>query len=120
MSAKGQTGTVASINLKTSVELRPTEFSLSPRGKIVVSLPGLKIRLSEISIGLLILPLLRLGGFEITTESAEMEVDFTDTVIQTRLERAGQLQVITSGEIKANTTLEGTGEVNTGPFKLEV
>ncbi|HHT9154600.1 MAG TPA: hypothetical protein ACFYD5_02175 [Candidatus Tripitaka sp. YC43] len=120
MSAKGQTGTVASINLKTSVELRPTEFSLSPRGKIVVSLPGLKIRLSEISIGLLFLPLLRLGGFEITTEPAEMEVDLSDTTIQTRLERAGQLQVITTGEIRANATLEGTGEVNTGPFKLEV
>ncbi len=120
MSVKGQTGTVASINLKASVELRPTELSLSPRGKIVVALPGLKIRLSEIGIGLLFLPLLRLGGFEITTESAKLEVNFTDTVIQTRLERAGQLQVVASGEIKANATLEGTGEVNTGPFKLEV
>lgn len=120
MPVRGQTGTTTSLDLKTSVELGPTELSLSPSGKIVINLPGLKIRLSEMSIIFLFLPLLRISGLEITTEPAKLEVNLSGTSVQARLEKVTHVEVITSGEIQASATLEGSTAVTTGPLKLEV
>lgn len=120
MPISGQTGTTASLDLKTSVEVRPAEFSLIPKGKIVIGLPGMKIRLSQINITFLFLPLLGIGGLEMTTEPAKLEVDLSDTTIQTRLEKVAQLQVIARGEIRASAALEGNAAVTTGPLRLEV
>ncbi|HHT9119566.1 MAG TPA: hypothetical protein ACFYD3_03335 [Candidatus Hypogeohydataceae bacterium YC41] len=119
MPVVGQTDTRASLELKTSVELKPLELSLIPSGKIVISLPGLKIRLPEIKIKLLFLPFLSISGLEITTEPAKLEINLSDITIQTKIEKITQLQVITSGEIKANAALEGAGAMTTGPLKLE-
>ena len=120
MPISGQTGTTTSLDLKTSVEVRPAEFSLIPSGKIFINLPVLKIRLSEINITFLFLPLFGIGRLEIATEPAKLEVDLSDTRIQARLERVAQVQVITRGEIRVNATLEGAATVTTGPLRLEV
>jgi hypothetical protein len=119
MAVRGQTGTIASLDLKTSVEIKPLELSVIPSGKLAITLPGLRIRISEIGIGLLFLPLLRLGSMELTTEPARLEVNLTGTTIQTQIERVTQVQVITSGEIRANASLEGTGAATAGPLRLE-
>lgn len=119
MPVKGQTGTSTSLNLTTSVEVRPTELSVSPGGKIVIALPSLKIKLPEIKIRFLFLPLLWLSGFEITTEPAKLEINLSGTTIQTRLEKVTQVQVVASGEIKANVAMEGTAAITTGPLRLE-
>ncbi|MFN3467503.1 MAG: hypothetical protein ACK4WF_07360 [Candidatus Brocadiales bacterium] len=120
MPIRGQTGTMTSLDLKTSVEVRPAEFSLIPKGKIVINLPGLRIRLSQINITLLFLPILGIGSMEMSTEPAKLEVDLSDTTIQTRLEKVAQLQVTARGEIRASATLEGNTAVTTGPLRLEV
>lgn len=118
MSIKGQAGTATSLDLQTSVELAPSEISIGLGGKIVITLPGLKVRFSEIKIGLLFLPLLHLGSMEITTEPTKLDVDLSGVTIQTKLEKVTQVQVVTRGEIKANATLEGSGTVTTEPIKL--
>jgi hypothetical protein len=107
MPVKGQAGRKVSLSVSTSVEVKPVELSFSQSGKIGINLSVIKMRLSQIRMAFLFLPLPSLGAWEVSTEPARLEVNLSEIAIQTPQEKVTKMQVITSGEISANTSLEG-------------
>ncbi len=100
----GHTNTSAALDVKASVDIGHVEFSLGTSGKIGINIPRLKVRLLGLGIAFLFLPYMRLSSLEVGTEPTKLEVNLLDTkIVYADMERATQLQVITSGEIRVST-----------------
>ena len=120
MPLKGETDVSTQLNVKTAVDLQPTELKINPAGKITVNLPGLKVHLPAIKVKLWFLPIVNMTGLEVSTEPMSMEVDLSDAVVQGKIERTTHVDLITSGEVKARARLQGAGSFQGGPITLEI
>ena len=120
MPLRGETDATTQLNIRTGVDLQPTELKINPGGKITVNLPGLKVRLPAIKMKLWFLPIVNMSGLEVSTEPISLEVDLSDAVVQGKIERTTHVDLLTSGEVKARARLQGTGSFQGGPVTLEI
>ncbi len=107
MQIKGGTNAKGKVDVTTSVNIKPTDIKLDTAGKIIVKLPGLKLRIPDIRLKLWFLPLIKLGGFSINTELSPIEVNLDSTVVNTSIAATGV-------EIKASNALDLDAQVNVG------
>lgn len=96
MQLKATTDTKATIGLKNTIEVQPTNFKLGPMGKVTLSLPQMKIRIPDVKLRFWFLPFLRIGGLNIETEAGQMEINLNETVINGRVDTTS---VQVAGEI---------------------
>ncbi len=120
MPLRGETDATTSLNVKSAIDLQPTELKINPAGKVTLRLPSVKVRLPDITTKLWFLPMIRISGMEITTEPASIEVDLSETAMEVRVEHATRVEILTNGEIKARAKLEGSGSFQGGPMSLEI
>ncbi|MFQ5861637.1 MAG: hypothetical protein ACE5IC_00840 [Candidatus Brocadiales bacterium] len=120
MPLRGETDATTSLDVKSAIDLQPTELKINPAGKVTLTLPGMKIRLPDVKVKLWFMPLIRVSGMEVTTEPANLEVDLSDTTMEARVERATKIEILTNGEVKAHAKLEGSGSLQGGPMSLEI
>ncbi len=120
MPLKGETDATTSLDVKSAIDLQPTELKVNPAGKVTLTLPAMKIKLPDVKMKLWFMPFIRVSGMEVTTEPANLEVDLADTVMQAKIERSTKVEVLTNGEIRAKAKLEGSGSLQGGPMSLEI
>lgn len=119
MPLKGSTDAATTLNLKSAINVQPTELKVQPNGKITIGLPGLRIKLPDVRVKLWFMPLMRISGMEITTEPARLEIDLSNTEMLGKLERPTFVELLTNGEVKASAALEGGGTFTGGPITLQ-
>ncbi|HHT9119565.1 MAG TPA: hypothetical protein ACFYD3_03330 [Candidatus Hypogeohydataceae bacterium YC41] len=119
MPVKGSTDATTTLNLKTAVNVQPTELKLHPNGKITIGLPGLRVKLPDIRMKVLGIPFIRIFGVEVNTEPMRLEVNLSETVMMGRIEKPTFVELLTSGEVKASANLEGGGTFTGGPITLQ-
>lgn len=119
MPVKGSTDAVTALNLKNTVNVQPTELKLQPNGKVTIGLPALRVRLPDIKMKLWFLPFVSVGGVEISTEPAKLEINLSETVMVGKIEKPTFIEMFTSGEVKARADLEGGGTFTGGPINLQ-
>ncbi|MCB7128292.1 MAG: hypothetical protein J3T61_01990 [Candidatus Brocadiales bacterium] len=120
MPLKGETDATTTLDVKSSIEVQPTELKVNPAGKVTITLPAVKVKLPEIRMKLWFLPFIRLSGMEVTTEPASLQVDLADTVMQASIEQPTKVDILTNGEVRARVKLEGSGSMQGGPMSLEI
>lgn len=120
MPLRGETDATTLLDVKSAIDIQPTELKINPGGKVSITLPGIKIKLPEVKMKLWFLPFIRLSGMEITTEPANIGVDLSETVMEVRVERETRVEILTNGEVKAHAKLEGSGSLQGGPMSLEI
>ncbi len=120
MPLKGETDATTALDIKSSIDVQPTELKINPAGKISLTLPAIKIKLPDVKMKLWFMPFISVSGMEITTEPAVLEVDLADTVVEARIERPTRVEVLTNGEVRAHAKLEGSGTLQGGPMSLEI
>ncbi|MEE9199829.1 MAG: hypothetical protein V3V45_00115 [Candidatus Brocadiales bacterium] len=120
MPLKGETDATVSLDVKSSIEVQPTDLKVNPAGKVTISLPSIKIKLPDIRVKLWFLPLIRVSSLEATIEPADVRVDLTETVMQASIERPSKIDILTNGEVKTRAKLEGSGSMQGGPISLEI
>ncbi|MFQ5957052.1 MAG: hypothetical protein ACE5KK_04705 [Candidatus Brocadiales bacterium] len=120
MPLRGETEATTSLDVKSAIDLQPTELKINPAGKVSLTLPAMKIKLPDVKMKLWFMPFIRVSGMEITTEPANLEVDLADTVMQAKVERPTKVEILTNGEVKAHAKLEGSGSLQGGPMSLEI
>ena len=120
MPLRGETDATTLLDVKSAIDIQPTELKINPGGKVSISLPGIKIKLPDIKMKLWFLPFIRLSGMEVTTEPASIGVDLSETVMEVGVERSTRVEILTNGEVKARAKLEGSGSLQGGPMSLEI
>ncbi len=120
MPLKGETDATTSLDIKSSIEVQPTDLKVNPTGKVAISLPSMKIKLPDIRVKLWFLPLIRVSSLEVTIEPADDQVDLTETIMQASIERPSKIDILTNGEVRARAKLEGSGSMQGGPISLEI
>lgn len=119
MPVKGSTDVVTTLNLKSAVNVQPTELKLQPNGKVTIGLPALRIRLPDIKMKLWFLPFVSIGGVEISTEPVKLEINLSEMVMVGKIEKPTFVEMLTSGDVKARADLEGGGTFTGGPISLQ-
>jgi hypothetical protein len=119
MPVKGSTDATTTLNLKSAVNVQPTEMKIQPNGKVTIGLPGLRVKLPDVKIRFLGIPLMRVGGMEINTEPARLEINLSETVMVQKIEKPTYIELLTNGEVKASANLEGGGTFTGGPITLQ-
>jgi hypothetical protein len=119
MPVKGSTDAATTLNLKSAVNVQPTELKINPNGKVTIGLPGLRIKLPDIKMKLWFMPFLRISGIEVNTEPARLEVNLSETVMVGKIEKPTFVELLTTGEVKARAELEGGGTFTGGPITLQ-
>ncbi len=120
MPLKGETEATTTLDVKSSIDVQPTELKVNPAGKVSLTLPAIKVKLPDVKMKLWFMPFIRVSGMEITTEPAVLEVDLADTVVEARIERPTRVEILTNGEVRAHAKLEGSGTLQGGPMSLEI
>ena len=117
MQIKGGTNAKGKINVTTSIDVKPTDVKLDTAGKIVIKLPQLNLRVPDIRLKLWFFPLIKLGGFNISTELSPIEVNLDSTVINTSIAATGvEIKGTNEIDIDANLTIGAEGAVQAGPI----
>jgi len=119
MPVKGFTDATTTLNLKSAVNVQPTELKLQPNGKITIGLPGLRVKLPNIKMKLWFMPFVSVSGIEICTEPAKLEVNLSDTVMVGKIEKPTFVELLTSGDVRARADMEGGGTFTGGPITLQ-
>lgn len=117
MQIKGGTNAKGKIEVATSVDIKPTEVKLDTAGKIIVKLPGLKLRVPDIRLKLWFLPLIKLGGFSINTELSPIEINLDSTVVNTSIAATGvEVKAVNAIDLDATVNVGADGAVEAGPI----
>lgn len=119
MPIKGYTDAVTTLNIKSAVNVQPTELKLHPSGKVTIGLPALRVKLSDVKMKLWFLPFVSVSGVEISTEPAKLEINLSETVMVGKIEKPAFVEMLTSGDVKARADLEGGGTFTGGPISLQ-
>lgn len=119
MPVKGTTDAVTSLNLKSAVNVQPTELKLQPNGKVIIGLPALRIKLPEVKMKLWFMPFISISNIEVTTEPARLEINLAETTMIGKIEKPTFIEMLTSGDVKARADLEGGGTFTSGPISLQ-
>ncbi len=120
MPLKGDTQATTSLNVKSSIDVQPTELKINPSGKVTLSLPAMRIKMPDVKMKLWFMPFIRVSGMEITTAPANLEVDLSDTVMAAQIDNPTKIDILTDGEVKVAAKLEGSGSLQGGPISLEI
>ncbi len=119
MPVKGSTDATTTLDLKSAVNVQPTELKIHPNGKITIGLPGLKIKLPDVTTKLWFIPFVRVSGVEINTEPARLEVNLADMVMVGKIEKPTVVELLTNGDVRARADLEGGASLTAGPITLQ-
>lgn len=117
MQVKGGTNAKGKVDVTTSINIKPTDIKLETSGKILLKLPGLKLRIPDIRLKLWFFPLIKLGGFIINTELSPIEVNLDSTIINTNIAATG-VEVKASNELDVDATVSvgAEGALTAGPL----
>lgn len=119
MQVKGGTNAKGKVDVTTSVNLKPTEVKLQTGGKILLKLPGLKLRIPDICIKLWFFPGIKLGGFNINTELSPIEVNLDGMEVNTNIAATGvEIKANNQLDIDADVTVGGEGALSAGPLTV--
>jgi len=117
MLIKGGTNAKGKVDVTTSINLKPTEVKLDTAGKIIVKLPGLKLRIPDIRIKLWFLPLIKLGGFSINTELSPIEINLDSMAVTTSVAATGvEVKASNALDLDATVNVGAEGAVSAGPM----
>lgn len=120
MPLRGETEATTTLDVRSAIDVQPTELKINPAGKVTLSLPAMKIKLPDVKMKLWFMPFIRVSGMEVTTEPASLEVDLADTVMAAQIERPTKVEILTNGQVKARAKIEGSGSLQGGPMSLEI
>ena len=120
MPLRGETEATTSLDVKSAIDIQPTELKINPAGKVTLSLPAMKIKLPDVKMKLWFMPFIRMSGMEVTTEPASLEIDLADTVMAAQIERPTRVEILTNGQVKTHAKIEGSGSLQGGPMSLEI
>lgn len=117
MQLKGGTNAKGKVEVATVVNLKPTEVKLQTGGKILLKLPGLKLRFPDICFKFWIFPLIKIGGFNIDTDLSPIEVNLDSMVVDTTVAATGvEVKATNELDVNADLSVGAEGSLNAGPI----